>query len=127
MSFTHGGFTFYGTQGPFQWGRWDNPLQRSKISGLEGVSILVLERGSREFSTEIWIHNNFASAAALRTYLGTIETHANVEGRLVRPSPLAATIESVRFDSMDLMEEAIPSSHLGWFAIARLNFEQLRP
>jgi len=127
MSFTHAGFSFNGTQGPFEWGRWDNPLQRSKISGLEGVAITVLERGSRDFSTDMWIHNNFGSAAALRTYLGTIEQHANEEGSLVRPSPLSGTIESVRFDSMDLEMEAIPSSNLGWFAIVRLNFEQLKP
>lgn len=127
MSLSHAGFAFLGTAGPLEWGRWDNPLQRSKISGLEGVSVVSLGRGSREFSVDMWIHNNFASESQLRAHLDQIEEHANVQGTLTRTGVINRSYKFVRFDSIDIDQEAIPSQNLGWFAVARLNFEQLRP
>lgn len=127
MGLVHAGFTFVGTAGPFDWGRWDTPVQRTKVAGVEGVAVLDLKRGSRDFSVDVWIHNDFASEAALRSYLGTIEEHANVTGTLTRSGVINSSIANVRFDSMDLDRECVPSANLGWFAIARLNFEQLSP
>jgi hypothetical protein len=127
MGLVHAGFTFLGVYGPLEWGRWDNPLQKSKIAGLEGVAVVSLGRGSREFAVDIWICNNFASEAQLSLHLGQIEDHANVQGTLTRSGNINRTYQNIRFDSIDVDQEAIPSQNLGWFAIARLNFEQLRP
>ena len=102
------------------------PTQENSQFGVPGTTFLTGPATSRDLSVELWIYNSYATEAALRTAVSSVEAEINKEATL--------TIEGesygrCRFDGLSPRRPRprINSPNLGWLWIGEARFTQLEP
>lgn len=100
-------------------------MMNMEFFGVNGESQITGERGAREFTIRIWIHNAFTQAN-LFAAMNTLDGQVGKNGVLVESGNVSRTFNDCTFLGYTEEVGPLPSPHLGWISIGVLKFRQLK-